>query len=399
MTPTLRVAHVIPSVSARTGGPAVSVLQLSVALSALGVKTEIFTTDLASAASAPTLARLGDTELNDLRRKTVINVAPARTPLRFAYAPSLRKELDRRNMDFDVIHIHGLYLYPQYAAYRIARTRKLPYVISIRGILDRYMRSRNRLRKAIVDVTWQHAMLRKAAAIHVTSTAECDATSDSAPRVPRAIVPNPVDWRAYVDLPDKRVFIDRFLGGGLPHVVMYLGRVSHKKGLPVLIAAFAQVAPSHPDAILAIVGPDDEGLLPELRSLAASLGVSSKSRFVDYVSGPEKLAALASATVWVLPSMTENFGVAVVEALAAGVPVILSEGVAIGAELAAAGACVVCAATPAALAVEIASLLEDQLRRESLSRAARLAAQRFSPETVAEQMLKVYRTIAMTKIG
>jgi glycosyltransferase involved in cell wall biosynthesis len=236
-------------------------------------------------------------------------------------------------------------------------------------------------------------MLSGAAAIHLTAARERELVSDIAPHVRRVVIPNPVEWQDYQELPDPRPFVGKFLGGGSPSIVMFLGRISHVKGLHVLIAAFARIAPTHPDAILVIVGPDDEGLSRRLRALADSLGILSRTKFVGYLGGQEKLAALASATVWVLPSATENFGVAVVEALAAGIPVIISPGVNISDDLAEAGACVECDAEPVALAGAISSLLHNPARRAQLATAGREAARRFSPESVALQMEDLYRSI------
>jgi glycosyltransferase involved in cell wall biosynthesis len=388
----LRVAHVVPGIGARTGGPASSVLATALALNRAGVHAEVFTTDIGTAASARHIARLRPEDI-DAAIDFPIYVAQARQPLRLAYAPELRRELARRAGDFDVIHIHSLFLYPQYAAYRVAQERLIPYVVSPRGALDPYLRGRGRIRKAITDAVWQHRMLSHAAAIHLTADKELELVADIAPKVRRCVIPNPVDWRNYVDLPDPKAFTDRYLGGQSPPIVMYLGRISHKKQIGVLIEAFARIAPLHPNAALVIIGPDDEGLTPQLRQVATQLGISSRTTFIDHLAGGEKLAALAAATVWVLPSATENFGVAAVEALAAGVPVIISPGVNISGELRELGACIVCEPEPAALAAEISALLKHPDRRLALATAGRRAARRFSPEKVAAQMTGLYESV------
>ena len=389
----LRVAHVVPSIAPRTGGPAFSVLVTVLALNHGGVQAEVFTTDMGAAASAPRLTRLTAADV-DPRMTYPIHIAHASHPLRFAYAPAMRKELGRRANEFDLIHIHSLFLYPQYAAFKVARDHEIPYVVAPHGALDPYYRRRGRIRKAITDCVWQRSMLENAAAFHLTAQRELELISDLAPKVPRFVVPNPVDWRDYVDLPDPRTFTGPFLGARPPSsIIMYLGRISQKKGIPALIAAFAKVAPTYPDAGLVIIGPDDEGLTPELRSTAEHLGVSTRTTFIGHLGDRDKRAALAAATIWVLPSATENFAVAAVEALAAGLPVIVSPGVNISRELASLGACVVCEPEPDALAADIAALLRDPDRRLSLGAAGRQAARRFSPESVAAQMVRFYESL------
>jgi glycosyltransferase involved in cell wall biosynthesis len=260
------------------------------------------------------------------------------------------------------------------------------------------LRRRGRIRKAITDLVWQRQMLSHAAALHLTANRELELTADIASKVHRCVIPNPVDWRQYVDLPDPRTFTDKYLGGKSPPIVMYLGRISRKKKIDVLIAAFARVAPLHPNAALVIIGPDDEGLTPHLRRAATQLGIWSRTTFIGHLAGHEKLAALAAATVWVLPSATENFGVAAVEALAAGVPVIVSPGVNISGELRELGACIVCEPEPDALATEISALLEHPDRRFALATAGRRAARRFSPETVAAQMTDLYESVLRVSV-
>jgi glycosyltransferase involved in cell wall biosynthesis len=388
----LRVAHVVPSIAERTGGPAASVLQTALALNHSGVHAEVFTTDMGSAASARHMTRLTRADLASAAGVPV-HVARAQQPYRLAYAPSLRTELGRRARDFDVIHIHSLFLYPSYAAFAVASQHHVPYVVSLRGMLDPYLRRRGRIRKAIADALWQRRMLTGAATIHLTSRRELELVSDVAPRVPRAVIPNPVDCTQFDELPAPTVFSDRYLGGHAGSIVMYLGRISHKKGIEHLIRAFAKIAADHSDASLAIIGPDDENLTPRLRQLAQDLGISSRTAFVGHLSGRDKLAALAAATVWVLPSATENFGVAVVEALAAGVAVIVSPGVNIASDLADAGACVICEPETGTLASAISSLLRDPIRRSHLGAAGRIAARGYSPDVVASQMTHLYETI------
>jgi glycosyltransferase involved in cell wall biosynthesis len=388
----LRVAHVIPGIAARTGGPAASVLGTALALNHAGVHVEVFTTDIGTAASARHITRLKPEDI-DGPTDFPIHIARARQPLRLAYAPALRKELAQRADEFDVIHIHSLFLYPQYAAYRVAYERRIPYVVSPRGALDPYLRRRGRIRKALTDLVWQRQMLNHAAALHLTADKEVELIAGIAPKVRRCVIPNPVDWRTYADLPDPRTFTSKYLSGQSPPIVMYLGRISHKKRIDVLIAAFARIAPSHPNAALVIIGPDDEGLTPQLQKAATQFGVSGRTTFIGHLAGKEKLAALAAATVWVLPSATENFGVAAVEALAAGVPVIMSPGVNISAELGELGACIVCEPEPGALATEISALLEHPDRRSALATAGRRAARRFSPEIVAAQMTSLYESV------
>ncbi len=181
------------------------------------------------------------------------------------------------------------------------------------------------------------------------------------------------------DLPDGAAFRRERLRGHEGRVVLSLGRITRKKALDVLVLAFATVARTDPSALLAIVGPDDDGLQPELEALARGAGIDDRVVFPGVVSGAERLGALAAADVFALPSHTENFGVAVVEALAAGVATVVSPAVNIAPELDRGGAAVVAAPTPADVAEALLPSsgttpgAASSARRDGSSRAATTA--------------------------
>lgn len=293
----MKVLHVIPNLAARTGGPPVAVVESSLALERCGVETTIFTTDMAEAASASYHARVDAADLPQGAETLDLRLFPARAPYRLAFSPELWGALRREAKDYDVVHIHSLFLFPQFAAYRGARGGGVPYVVSPRGSLDPYLRARNRPVKLIADALWQRGMLRHASALHVTSDEEARLTDDVAPGVPREVIPNGIRWDDFQDLPPGQEFRARHLGGHDGPVLMFLGRLSHKKGLDVLIRAYAVVRRDVPACRLTIVGPDDEGLQPKLAALAVREGVADDVTFTGMLRERDKLSALAAADV------------------------------------------------------------------------------------------------------
>jgi glycosyltransferase involved in cell wall biosynthesis len=238
-------------------------------------------------------------------------------------------------------------------------------------------------------------MLGSAALVLFTSAAEEDLAGSALPAgTPRAIVPNPLDVDSFRELPAGDRFRARYLGGHRGRVILTLGRLAEKKGLDRLIAAFARIVHDVPDCRLVLAGPDDDGLEPSLRRLAVQVGVAERVHFPGMLTGEAKLSALAAATVWTLPSHTENFGVAVVEALAAGVPTVVSPAVNISAEARAADALIVAENTPDELAVALARLLGDEAERERLAVAGPAFASRYSRTTVGHQLADVYASVA-----
>lgn len=390
----MKVLHVVPGLASRTGGPAVSVVESSVALRLCGVEATIMTTDLADAPFSPSRRRIRASELPAGAESLDVRLFATRWPYRLRYAPTLLGELRRQASRFDVVHIHSLFLFPQFAAFREAVRQGVPYIVSPRGALDPYLRRRGRLRKAVTDALWQRRMLERASALHLTSREEARLTADVAPSVRRVVVPNGIRWADYQELPGRAEFRDRRLGGYDGPIVLNLGRISHKKGLDVLIRAFARVRGRVGECRLVIAGPDDEGLSPRLAALADDEGVGSQVTWTGMLHGRDKLAALAAADVWALSSHTENFGVAVVEALAAGLPTVVSPAVNIAPELAAAGAASVCPLEPGAFADGIAALLEDEARRAALGERARAFARRYDWSETAPLLSAMYREVA-----
>jgi glycosyltransferase involved in cell wall biosynthesis len=387
----VRIVHVIPSLASRTGGPAFAVVGAARALQRLGVESAIVTTDLGGAAAGPR-RRVAADELPPGTDELDVRMVSAWPPARLAFAPRLGRAIADAVAPADVVHLHSLYLLPQLAGYRAARRRALPYVVSPHGALDPWLRARGRLRKRLVDLLWQERLLERAAALHVTTEEEARLLADVAIGVPRAVVPLGIQWDDFGELPAPDGFRTRILGDHPGLLVLFLGRITRKKGLDVLIQGLARSRV--PDARLAIAGPDDEGLQPELEAIAERAGVGSRVVFTGMLQGDEKLAALASADVWALPSHTENFGVAVVEAFAAGRPVLISPAVNIAPEVRAAKAAAIADATPDAFGSALASMLEDRRIRETLSRRAREFARRYDWSEVAPRWLEMYEQAA-----
>lgn len=388
---------VIPSLATRTGGTAINVVESALALEALGVNSVVFATDAVAAASATDRRRAGLKDLPALAENLDVRLFPVVPPRRFSFSPALHRAL--RNLESrDLIRIHSLFLFPQWTAYRYALETGTPYLVTFHGALDPWLRRRGRLRKRTVDALWQTDMLERAAAIHVTTEEEREATADVAPKVPRFVIPNGITTSDFRDLPDPAAFRRSALGGFDGQLISYLGRISRKKAIDVLLRAFAVLTDEFPDTLLAIIGPDDEGLRPQLERLARELGIAPRVRFTGPAYGPDRLAALAATDIWVLPSHTENFGVAVIEAMAAGLPVVISKEVNIARAAREAAAALICDVDPGDVAHQLRILLTSPAHVARLSENGRAFAARYEWSEVAPQMLAAYEFVA-SRIG
>lgn len=310
-------------------------------------------------------------------------------------APDLAKALAAHAGEFDVIHTHAIYLWPLWVAARAARRAHVPYVVSPRGMLERdLVGTKNPLMKGIWIAAIERHNLERAAAIHVTSAreaAEAEAFGFKLPVVRE--IPNGFTRDETADQP-RSPAIDAIVGGG-PYV-LFLGRVNWKKGLDRLIGALARV----PGIRLVIAGNDEEDYRAVLEPLAARLEVSSRIEFAGSVHGADKAALLANARVLILPSYSENFGNVVIEAMAAGCPVIVSKDVGLAETIQATRAGLVVDGDPDTLSAAMVRLLGDaDLRRELGERGRTVAHERFSWPIVAEQMEHLYATVLRASGG
>src|SRR3954447_1044842 len=289
----MRILAVLVGAATRLGGPVAFVGESAAALTAEGATVRILSTDLALAPWGWLQRQrpVRHEELHPSLKSTDLEVFESRFPKRLAYSTGLAKALRAEAADADVVHIHNLWQYPQYAAFKAARDVDVPYVVSPHGGLDPYLRRRGRARKALTMSVWQRAMLDRAAMIHVTTRAEQRHVADIAQEVPRGLVPCGVHTEDFADLPPRAEFRERELDGYDGKLVVFLGRVTEKKGVDVLIRSLVHVR-EHGEARLAVVGPDDSGLRPGLQQLVSELGLEGCVYFVDGAYGRDRLAAL-----------------------------------------------------------------------------------------------------------
>ncbi|HSR25398.1 MAG TPA: glycosyltransferase, partial [Candidatus Eisenbacteria bacterium] len=318
-----------------------------------------------------------------------------RWPSRLARSPDMGRALHDRVGEFDVVHVHSLYLYTTLAACREARRTGVPYVVRPHGTLDPYLRRRHRVRKAVGDRLVQRRLLDGAAAIHFTSEDERALAAPLGLRAPGVVVPLGVDAGEFERLPARGSFRARHPGLSDRRLVVFLGRVTPKKGLDLLVRAFSEVAREVPDAHLVIAGPDDHGYAGTVERLVREMRLRDRATLAGMLVGREKLALLADTDVWVLPSYTENFAIAAVEAMACGLPVVISDRVNIHREVAAAGAGLVTGCDAGQVAAAIRRVLDDGALRCRLAAAGpALVRGTFTWTAAAGRLTALYADLA-----
>ena len=296
---------------------------------------------------------------------------------------------------FDVVHLHALFSFSSLAAAQAARAAGVPYVVRPLGTLTRYGLTRRRPGWKRLSLRWfEGPMLRAAAAVHFTSLAEQREAETLGIRMrsrvlPLAIEPAPpgdpgLMSQSYPEVAGKRV-------------LLFLSRLDPKKNPEGLLRGFALCQELWPDTRLVIAGGGSADYVASLRTLATHLRLEDAVVWTGHLEGPLKASALAAAEGFILPSFSENFGLAAVEALAAGLPCLLGHGVALAEEVAAAGAGICLEPEPLAIAGAIRQLLAgEEARRAMAARAGALARERYSVEALGTGLEKLYQEVSAT---
>jgi glycosyltransferase involved in cell wall biosynthesis len=303
---------------------------------------------------------------------------------------STRLTFDRLAADADLLHIHGLWSHHAVAARRAAERNRKPYIVSAHGMLDPWALHNKTWKKRMYSMLVERKNLAGAACLRALTLDEAADYRRYGLRAPIAVVPNGIDvppslWPA--------AFLRKFPELRGRRIALFLGRVHFKKGLDLLCRAWA-AALREPGTHLVIAGPDSEGTRANLEALIATLGIGPQVTFTGMLERELKWSALAAAHVFVLPSYSEGFSVAVLEALSAGVPVIVSRQCHLP-EIAARGCGWVVPTRTAALAEALgeALALTPAGRERYAASGRRLVEECFAWPIVAARMAAVYEWV------
>ena len=317
----MHILHLISTLSPAEGGPPEALRQLSVAYPLAGHTVEIACLDQPDApylkAMTCPVHALGQSFLG-----------------RYAYSPRLVDWLSANVTRFDVVVVNGIWSFLGVALRRAARRAKRPYGVFVHGALDPWFNRHYRLKHLKKLTYWpiQYPVLRDAKAVFFTTGAESELAKQSfRPHAwSSVVVPYGIgDPQREATRPhDAPTQMEKFYAAN-PDVrgrryLLFLGRIHEKKGCDILIQAFARVAGVAPDVHLVFAGPDQAGLQGRLQQLTENLGIAERVHWAGLLHGDLKWGALRACEAFVLPSHQENFGIAVVEALSVGRPVLIS---------------------------------------------------------------------------
>jgi glycosyltransferase involved in cell wall biosynthesis len=383
------ILHFVETTDARMGGVPRFVLDASRAMSLRGHRVRILTLDAAD--SPPEwlepVERRG-------RPRVIVLSKPAIMGRLFSAAQSSR--IGELLAGADAVHLHCVWSVPTLQIAAAARRCRVPYVVSLHGMLDDWSMSQRNFRKRAFMTLGARRMLERASRVHATAEAELDQSAKWYPAGASVVIPCLMDLEPFRRLPSKEMARDRFpmLAEGKPNV-LFLSRLHVKKGCEHLIGAAARLASGGIDANYFFAGSGEPSYVRRLRDLAARLGVGRCVHFLGQVAGDCKISLYRNADAFVLPSSQENFGLVLVEALCCGVPVMTTKGVDIWRDIQSSGAATIVPQESQAIATELKEFFASS---DSL-RARGDAARRWAMSTYCESKLTVqyeqlYRDVA-----
>jgi glycosyltransferase involved in cell wall biosynthesis len=391
----VRVLHVIPSVSPKRGGPSLAVLAMVRALRAQGVGAEIATTndDGEEVLDVP----LGEfIEHAGVPVRFFSRFSPsARAVREFAYSPGLTRWLKASVRNYGLFHVHAIFSYPSTCAMSVARRCGLPYLNRPLGQLCEWSLRRSRLKKRAYMALVERANLNAAAGLHYMTEQEQREAQPLGLRAPGFVAPHGIDLP--VLLPDARAQLRQRLD--LPadaKLVLFLSRVHPKKGLELLIPALARLR-DEPIYFVLVGNAEPPGYEAEVERMLAAAGMTARTRRVPFATGEWKQILLQGADVFALTSHSENFGLAVVEAFAAQLPVVVTPGVALAEQVRRHQLGEVADLDETSIAAALCRLLGSDKRRAEMGRHAReLVEQEYAWPAIAARIGQEYRRISGT---
>jgi glycosyltransferase involved in cell wall biosynthesis len=311
------------------------------------------------------------------------------------FSVEMYQYLKKHAPEYDVIHMHGIWHFGSLAPFLIPN--KAIKVITIHGLLDKWAVAHSKWKKDIVTFLYQKRLLGKADLIQINNTDEEQDVIRYLGYRPKnmVIVPNGMKLDEYSrsSLPEKGIF--RLKNGIRPdqQLVLFMGRLNVKKGLDLLLPAFQKVHQQLPNAILILAGPDD-GYQAETEEFIQKNQLGDRIKLVGMLTDTIKKEALSDADLFVLPSYSEGFSIAVLEAMTSGVPALVSDRVGFGDYIARHQAAYLTPLTSDGVADGLLKILQDNAYADDLAkRAHRMVTENFDIRVVANQLLEEYKKV------
>lgn len=392
MSQPLKILQIVPSISLVYGGPSQMVRGFSHALAATGADVTIITTDSnGDVDEAPLDVPLGVPVKDDNYTVYYFRCAPFR---RYKFSVSLLRWLWDHAQDYDIAHIHALFSPVSSFAATVLRQRAVPYLMRPLGTLDPADLQKKKQFKKLYAAVLERPNLAGAAAIHFTSDQEARVSERFGTQTPGIVLPLGVS-----PLAGSAVAIDVHDRFQIPRdrpILLFMSRLDPKKGIDLLLPALEALQQEGLDFYLVMCGanPQDREYEKSVHQRIESSALRSHATLTGFVSGDLKAALLQAADLFVLPSYYENFGIAVAEAMLAGLPVVISDQVHIWETIQQTDAGWICECTVDSLKQQLRDALKSSEERQQRGlQAQQCAKDQYSWEAIAEKAIAIYRGI------
>jgi len=378
----MRVLHVIPSVAERSGGPAIAIVPMCRALKEEGIEVLLVSTS----------AGVDHDESLYEYKGIPAKFFPIQLGDSFKYSRPLSSWLSANIEQFDVAHIHAVFNHSSIAAAHVCRKARVPYVVRPLGTLEPWSMTQKSLRKRVFWQVSGKGMLRRAAAVHYTTDAEKLSTERLLGLNHGKVIALGIETTASASHAKLEQHFPELASE--PYMLV-LSRLHPKKGLDVLIDAFLALVQVEKFAHwrLVIAGDGPEAYVLKLKAMAGSSAQRDRIVFTGWLDGEEKDAVLGGASLLVLPSHQENFGLCVMEALSHSVPVLVSPHVNLAEEIVLANAGWIATVDKDALLSRLAEALGDEEERVRRGLAGKQLSQKYSWDTAAKSLIDLYKQV------
>ena len=385
----MRVLHVVASLSPEWGGPTKVVQGLTEALIEKGIEISIFAPVNRGCKNNIVRPKGADVRLF---KQTLFS------KIWTAYSPSLIRALYEEASKFDLIHIHEIWHFPHFAAYCIAKKLKKPFIITPHGAIEPWALNYKAFKKKIFTILVQKRILNQASALHALTTKEVKYIRDFGVKNQIKVIPNGINIEEFKNLPPWQDLEKIYPELSDKRIILFLGRIHPKKGLDILARAFAKIARNRDDVRLLIVGPDSNGYRKQIETILKREGVFKKTIFTGILTGSKKMAALSRANVFILPSYSEGFSIAILEAMVCGLPVIITDRCNFP-EVVENAAGIIIKPNTEELKEALIKLLDNtQLCKEMGRNGHKLVLEKFTWDKIADKMINLYKSLLSDKI-
>ncbi len=392
----MKVLHIIPSVAKVRGGPSKAVVEMVKALRSQNVDAEIVTTndngkDLLDVPLDILTDRLE--EYGNVPIRFFLRFSPNLNAVReFAYSGTLTAWLWQHITDYDIIHVHAIFSYASTIAMAIARIKNVPYINRPLGQLCEWSLQQSKLRKQIYLNIIERSNLLHSRLLHFTAEQEREEFQQLGLNIPNFVLPHGVHIPELIPNAQDQLRKILQIPNHVP-IILFMSRIHPKKGLEYLIPALSNFQDLNFAFVIAGNGEGD--YMKQIQDLLDKHRISDRTHLVGFVNGDTKNLYLQGSDLFVLTSHSENFGIAVIESLAAGTPVLITDGVAIAPMVKEQELGYVTKLDSEAIAATIQEFFEHpQVAKQKGDRAQQYIAEHYSWAKIAHSLINIYAKYA-----